>query len=109
MDFFDLWFLAHQFDFEGALLGEALKETFAHRKTELALEPVVFTEAFWTDRQKNVQWRAFLAKTRLAHAPREMKEVVTTARAFLSPVVEACLRSEALKMTWRAPGPWRER
>lgn len=107
-DFFDLWLLAHQFDFQGALLGKALNETFVQRKTELALEPVVFTEAFWADQQKNVQWRAFLAKTRLAHAPRELKEAVMTARDFLSPVIEACLRSEDLKITWRAPGPWRE-
>lgn len=106
-DFFDLWLLAHQFDFEGALLSEALRKTFAHRKTELTPEPVVFTKSFWADQQKNVQWRAFLAKTRLAHAPRELKEAVMTARDFLSPVIEACLRSEVPKMTWRAPGPWR--
>ena len=47
-DFHDIWLLAHQFDFDGKLLGAAVKETFAHRKTELTLEPVVFSCVFRT-------------------------------------------------------------
>jgi len=107
-DFHDVWLLAHQFDFNGAVLGEALKGTFAHRKTELTVKPVVFTEAFWSDAQKNVQWRAFLDKGRITNLPRDLKEVVSTVKDLLLPVVEACLVSKPLKMTWRAPGPWKK-
>lgn len=105
-DFHDVWLLAQQFDFDGALLGDALKETFAHRKTEMTTVPVVFTEAFWGDAQKNVQWRAFLDKARIEHVPRDLKEILSTLKALLLPVVESCLGPKPLKMTWRAPGPW---
>lgn len=107
-DFHDVWLLAHQFDFDGKLLGEAVKETFAHRNTELTLKPVVFTEAFWNDYQKNVQWRAFLDKARIADVPRDLKEIAATLKSLLLPVVESCLSSTPLKSTWRAPGPWRK-
>jgi hypothetical protein len=32
-DFYDIWLMMRQFDFEGPELAEALKRTFAHRKT----------------------------------------------------------------------------
>jgi hypothetical protein len=107
-DFHDVWLLAHQFDFEGTLLGEALKGTFAFRKAELPLEPIVFTEAFWADAQKSAQWRAFLDKGKIVNLPRDLKAVVSVVKNLLSPVVEASFNSKPLKMTWKAPGPWRK-
>ena len=105
-DFHDVWLLAHQFDFDGAVLAEALTATFAHRKTELTLEPVVFTEAFWADAQKNTQWRAFLDKGKIAGMPRELQAVISAIRDLLLPVIESYLSAKPLRMKWRAPGPW---
>ena len=105
-DFHDVWLLSQQFNFDGKLLAEAVKETFAHRKTELKVAPMVFTEAFWGDGQKNTQWRAFLDKAKIANVPRDLKEIVSTLQELLVPVVEACLSSKPLMKTWRAPGPW---
>ena len=108
-DFHDIWLLARQFDFDGTLLGNALKATFARRKTELTLEPVIFTDLFLADNQKNVQWRAFLDKARIAHVPRNIKDIISTLKEFLIPVIESCLSSKPLNMRWRASGPWEKR
>jgi len=107
-DFHDIWLLAQQFHFDGTLLGNALKATFAQRKTELTIEPVIFTASFWADNQKNIQWRAFLDKAQIAHVPRDLKDILSTLKALLVPVVESCLSSKPLNMTWRAPGPWQK-
>ena len=37
-DFYDIWLLANQFDFDGQTLGKALTKTFARRKKELMLK-----------------------------------------------------------------------
>ncbi len=34
-DFYDIWLMMHQFDFEGSKLIEALRRTFTYRKTEV--------------------------------------------------------------------------
>ncbi len=37
-DFYDLWFISQQFDFEGALLQQAIINTFENRATPLPKE-----------------------------------------------------------------------
>lgn len=106
-DFYDAWLLAQQFDFDGPALSAAVRETFAHRKTGLTIEPFAFSEAFWADPQKNIQWRGFIDKSRIANAPKDLEQVVSALKELLLPVAQACLRSEPLKKTWRAPGPWK--
>jgi len=45
-DFYDLWLLSKQFDFDGADLAEAARLTFERRGTALPLEIDAFTDAF---------------------------------------------------------------
>ena len=45
-DFYDIWYLAQAFDFDGALLSRALAATFARRKTGLpTAQPLALTAA----------------------------------------------------------------
>lgn len=34
-DFFDLWLLSRQFEFDGRILATAVTQTFSHRKTAI--------------------------------------------------------------------------
>ena len=87
-DFYDLWLLANQFDFDGQKLTRAVKETFSHRATSLASDPIALTGEFSRDPVKKVQWSAFLRKTRLEYAPKDLTQVVATLRVFLPPIIE---------------------
>ena len=48
-DFYDIWLLSRQFDFDGAKLATAIEKTFAHRGTVVVGQPVAFTSAFATE------------------------------------------------------------
>ena len=64
-DFFDIWLLSRQFEFNGRTLSDAIRETFSHRETEVSVSPVAFTKAFSDDPAKILQWRAFVRKSRI--------------------------------------------
>ncbi len=105
-DFFDIWLLSRQFDFDGKTLADALKKTFEHRGTAIQDEPVALTEAFSMDSSKQIQWRAFIRKGRFENVPHELGEVVSQIASFLAPVSRALLTGGAFDKKWKAPGPW---
>ena len=107
-DFYDIWLLSRQFDFDGRTLAAAVSRTFTNRKTPVVGAPFALTSAFAADKGKQTQWRAFLRKSRLADAPTELHEVVEALGAFLLPVTEAVYGGRAFEQAWQAPGPWQE-
>jgi hypothetical protein len=108
-DFYDVWLLSRQFDFDGPALAAAVSRTFANRKTAVVPSPFALTPAFAADAGKQTQWRAFVRKSRLEDAPAELQEVVDALGAFLLPLAGAIDGGSAFDRTWRAPGPWQER
>jgi len=105
-DFFDVWVLSRQFDFEGPAMAPAVRETFARRDTEVDPRPVALTDEFAADAAKAAQWRGFLRKSRLVGAPAELAEVVEAIAVFLGPVADALAQGREFKDRWSAPGPW---
>jgi hypothetical protein len=108
-DFFDLWLLSRQFDFDGLTLATAIGKTFANRKTPIPEEVLAFTPAFADDPAKQKQWQAFLKKTRLHKTPGDLLEVVSAIAGFLKPVATAVRQTQSFSQTWVAPGPWQTR
>ena len=106
-DFYDIWVLSRQFDFDGATLSAAIIGTFANRNTDVPPEVVAFSETFARDETKQVQWVAFVRRSRLLNIPREFASVVDVLRKFLGPVIESLSNREPFAQTWTAPGPWR--
>lgn len=105
-DFYDIWLLSRQFDFEGAVLADAIKTTFATRETEVPAESVGLTLNFAKEVSKAKQWQAFTRKLPTGSAPSEFEEVITHVAAFLGPVATALNAHSALPTSWRAAGPW---
>jgi hypothetical protein len=105
-DFYDIWLLARHFDFEGATLAESIAKTFANRGTTIVADPTAFSDEFATDPSKNTQWRAFVRKSRLAHAPEEFPATVESVVTFLKPLAIHVSQGQSLSKIWRAPGPW---
>jgi len=56
-DFYDIWQLSRQFDFDGSLLFQAIKHTFENRGTTMDLDFIEFSDTFAQTHQ--VQWKAF--------------------------------------------------
>jgi len=105
-DFFDVWILSRQFDFDGGVLAAAVRETFARRDLEVASRPVALSAEFAADTAKAAQWRGFLRKSRLEGVSSELAEVVAAIAAFLGPVAEVLHEGGAFEGRWKAPGPW---
>ena len=108
-DFFDLWMLAEQFEFDGVVLARAIQATFDRRRTPLPhAVPLALTDEFCADRAKQSQWRAFTAKGNLATTAPSLSELPGILRLFLCPPMEAVRAALAFRQRWKPAGPWRE-
>lgn len=64
-DVYDLWKILATFDLDPDGVRTAIHRTFERRGTRPGRDPAVFTDAFWTDRSKQRQWRAFVERADL--------------------------------------------
>lgn len=106
-DFFDIWLLSRQFDFDGSTIAQAVSETFATRGTAIPAEPVALTRDFGHDAGRQAQWRAFIRRSRLQNVPSSFAEIVEAVAVFLGPITKALAAGECFQGSWKAPGPWR--
>jgi hypothetical protein len=67
-DFYDIWWLASHFAFDGRDLAEALDETFRCRGTDLSTDPVALGDNFSLDAEKQAQWVAYVRRNGLRRA-----------------------------------------
>ena len=62
-DYYDIYYLANKFDFDGALLAEAMKKTFANRNHSFTVEQFEQVMAFDGEEAMRKKWKAFCRKT----------------------------------------------
>jgi predicted nucleotidyltransferase component of viral defense system len=105
-DFYDVWLLARQFAFDGALLGQAIAATFANRETAIDPAPIAFTPEFTEQTSTVAQWTAFRKKLPNQECPKRLSEIVPFLSAFLLPVSRACLEGKRFDPRWPPGGPW---
>lgn len=105
-DFFDLWFLARSFAFDGVAIATAIAATFERRKTTLPKAlPLALTSEFSLDDSKQKQWKAF--RTRAGVTDETLEAVVTALVPFLGPALAAAHAPAEFRMSWAPPtGPW---
>jgi len=103
-DFYDIWLLSRQFDFDGPKLAEAIRLTFKKRGTALPVEITAFDKSFIND--KHVQWAAFRNRLSMDHIPTSFTDVVLSVAVFLEPLVTALLQGHTPPTHWVASGPW---
>jgi hypothetical protein len=105
-DFYDVWLLASQFAFDGALLTKAIAATFANRQTAIDLAPIAFTPDFTEQASTLAQWTAFRNKLPNTECPAKLSEVVTFLAEFLLPIARAHAKRETFNQRWAPGGPW---
>ncbi len=107
-DFFDIWLMSRQFEFDGRLLGTAIASTFQNRGTTIDPDTVALTTEFSESPTAAAQWRAFLRRSKIMNAPDELRDAVVDIAEFLRPVIDGAIAGRFDKR-WSARGPWRER
>ncbi len=105
-DFYDLWRLSMQANFDGPTLVEAIQKTFAQRKTDIPKTITALTPAFGSDRDKQRQWQGFLKKSLLTDAPTTLQVVMNDLSLFLMPAIAAIGKQGELNKQWTASGNW---
>ena len=103
-DFYDIWMLARQFNFDGSLLAEAINLTFKQRDTVLTEVIVAFQERFVIEKQ--VQWSAFCKRLTQEHVPIEFSEAVLLIQRFLYPIVNSSCAGKPFTSQWVAADKW---
>jgi hypothetical protein len=107
-DFFDLWILSRDFEFNGGTLVRAIAATFRRRGAlPPTVTPLALTEEFGTDPSKITQWEAFVRKGKLALDPAKLEEVIAVLDSFLMPPSQAAATDETFSTTWMPGGPWK--
>lgn len=105
-DFYDIWSLASRFEFDGAILAQAIRATFRARQTTLSPTPAAFSDVFANDREKQAQWAAFVRRIQVESAPASLSDVMQYIQAFLQPVIQALIEERPFDQRWLPGGPW---
>ena len=103
-DFYDIWLLSRQFDFNSHELAKAIRLTFKQRGTPLPRMVPAFTKRFIDNKQ--AQWSNFHGRLQQNHVPASFADIVASVAEFLSPVIAAVTSGDSGPTHWRAPGPW---
>lgn len=97
-DFFDLWTLARDFEFDGLLLAQAIEATFDRRETQIPKEaPLALTSEFADDPSKQSQWKAFSDKLDLVES---LADVTESIGKFLMPCVASIHDGKPFTYRW---------
>jgi predicted nucleotidyltransferase component of viral defense system len=106
-DFYDIWLMLRQFDFNGAPLTEALKRTFEHRKTPLPQEKPLFAEEIYDEKpDRQTLWKAFLKKGDIKHVPEKLSVAASEIEDFLIKPLDAIKKGYAFNQVWKVQGQW---
>jgi len=103
-DFYDIWLLSQQFEFDGAELTEAVRLTFENRATEIPKVIIAFTDEFIKSKDK--QWAAFHKRLGQNHVPDDFAEIVDRVKAFLQPIILALSSDRSFSARWSILERW---
>ena len=104
-DYYDIYYLANKFDFDGATLAEALKKTFENRGHSFTVEQFEQVMGFDRDGAMQKKWKAFVRK--IDTKTDDYSTVLKTMKAFLTEAFVAAVKSEAFTEKWSAAnGEW---
>jgi hypothetical protein len=108
-DVYDIYAITVRFGFEGSVLTGALRDTFQKRHTPLPVSaPVVLSEEFVIAPEHQIQWSAFLRRSRLDDAPEYVKDVIPKLQEFLMPPAIAVAEDTSFDLIWHPGGPWHQ-
>lgn len=103
-DFYDIYYLARTFDFEGAKLRAAIFETLKKRETPYDRDSFKRILALSEDEDMQKRWRYFLKN--IKDDTLEFAVVIKEMQKFLEPVFDAIVDEEEWKKNWTFKQEW---
>lgn len=104
-DYYDLYYLANKFDFDGTTLTKALNKTFENRGHHFTVKQFEQIMTFGSDDAMQKKWKAFCRK--IDTKTDDFVTVLKTIRAFLSEPYNAAVENKEFVETWSVSnGKW---
>lgn len=104
-DYYDIYYLANKFDFDGKILTEALEKTFANRGHSFTVEQFEQMLTFGSDDAMQKKWKAFCKK--IDTKTDDYNTVLKTINEFLTePFTAAANGNEYVKQWFAADRKW---
>ena len=104
-DYYDIYYLANKFDFDGATLAEALRKTFENRGHIFTSEQFEQVMAFDSDETMQKKWKAFVRK--IDTKTDDYSTVLKTIKTFLIKPFAAAVVGKEFNEKWFAiNGEW---
>ena len=107
-DFYDILILSRQFAFDGPSLATAIKATFQNRGTTIRTDASLFSGELAEDNRKQLQWTAFVRKSRIEGVPPAFSDVVSELARFLLPVTQSIEGVGQAAIAWQPHRGWHE-
>lgn len=99
-DYYDIYYLANKFDFDGKVLTEALKKTFENRGHSFTIEQFEQVMNFDNDEEMQKKWKAFVRKIDIKTD--DFSTVLKTIKTFLIEPFTAAVRDKEFTEKWSA-------
>ncbi|MBQ6896441.1 MAG: nucleotidyl transferase AbiEii/AbiGii toxin family protein [Oscillospiraceae bacterium] len=99
-DYYDIYYLANKFDFDGVLLAEALKKTFENRLHTFTVEQFEQVMTFDNDDAMQKKWKAFVRK--IETKTDDFSKVIETINLFLAEPFKAAVENINFTAKWSA-------
>lgn len=97
-DYYDLYYLANKFYFNGATLTEALKKAFENRGHKFTVEQFEQVMAFGSDDAMQKKWEAFCRK--IDTKTDDFSTVLRTIQVFLTEPYKAAVENTGFHLMW---------
>lgn len=98
-DFYDIYVISIQRDFDGPVLCEAIKATFEKRLTPFDRKTIVFRDDFWQDEELRKRWSIFVRRIDNKDIP-AFDGVMKHIKGFLYPVYESLCSERDFILKW---------
>lgn len=99
-DYYDIYYLANKFNFDGATLTEALRKTFENRGHAFTAEQFERVMAFDDDEAMRKKWKAFVRK--IDTKTDDYGTVLKMIKSFLIKPFKAAIESKEFAEQWSA-------
>ena len=99
-DYYDIYYLANKFDFDGTILSEALRKTFTNREHSFTVAQFGQVMTFDSDDAMQKKWKAFTRK--IDTKTDDYSTVLKTIKAFLTKPFAAAVEGKLFTGNWTA-------
>lgn len=107
-DYYDIYYIANKFDFDGKVLSEALRKTFANREHSFTVEQFEQVMTFDSDDAMQKKWKAFIRK--IDTKTDDYSTVLKMIKDFLSMPFSVAIQDADFDKKWYATEcRWKEK